>query len=140
MRYFIDTNIFIFMTAEPDALMDEVRKELEDCENMIIMSSESIREIALLVKGGRLDKKKWGAYADVIKAVELHGIKIRHIDDQHLQTLFNLEPAKNHYTPADLMIISQAITEKIKLISSDEKFKHYKSQGLDFWHNKRPRH
>jgi PIN domain nuclease of toxin-antitoxin system len=35
------------------------------------------------------------------------------------------------------VIIAQAISDKIPLISSDQKFKLYTSQGLDFVFNKR---
>jgi PIN domain nuclease of toxin-antitoxin system len=33
------------------------------------------------------------------------------------------------------MIVAQAITEKMPLISSDTKMKHYRKQRLDFIHN-----
>lgn len=42
-----------------------------------------------------------------------------------------LNEAQNHYDPSDHIIISQAITEKLPLISSDLKIPFYRKQGLD---------
>jgi PIN domain nuclease of toxin-antitoxin system len=38
--------------------------------------------------------------------------------------------------PADHIIISQAITNKMPIISSDSQFRHYKKQGLNLVFNK----
>ena len=40
-----------------------------------------------------------------------------------------------HYDPSDHVIISQAITMKLPLISSDEKFPFYRRQGLELIEN-----
>ena len=135
MRYFIDTNIFLFFIAEPNELDSSVTALFEDYENSFIISSESIREIAMLIKGGRLNNKIWRTYADVRNAIDKHGIEVRYVAEAHLKTLYNLHP--HHSDPADLMIISQAITEGIPLISSDAKFPLYTKQGLRFIHNRR---
>ncbi|HBK32640.1 MAG TPA: PIN domain nuclease, partial [Porphyromonadaceae bacterium] len=42
-----------------------------------------------------------------------------------------------HNDPADRLIIAQAITEKMPLISSDHKFELYREYHLDFIYNKR---
>jgi PIN domain nuclease of toxin-antitoxin system len=138
MRYFIDTNIFLFYVAEQDQLDSNVAALFEDWENSFIISSESIREIAMLIKGGRLNDKIWRTYADVKNAIDKHGIEIRYVAESHLKTLFKLRPAPRHSDPADLMIIAQAITEGIPLISSDAKFPLYVRQGLNAILNKRP--
>ena len=138
MRYFIDTNIFLYLYFhEYDELDREVREVLGDYENSIIISSESIREIGLLLKGGRLNAKEWRTYDDVKASLDEHGIEIRYVAEAHLKTLYKIDPAPGHSDPADLMIISQAITEGIPLISSDAKFPSYVPQGLKFIQNNR---
>jgi PIN domain nuclease of toxin-antitoxin system len=42
-----------------------------------------------------------------------------------------------HNDPTDRMIIAQAITEGLLLISSDRMFEHYRKQKLDFVFNRR---
>jgi PIN domain nuclease of toxin-antitoxin system len=46
-------------------------------------------------------------------------------------------PSRDHKDPNDHMIIAQAISDKIPLISSDNKFKPYEKQGLQLVFNKR---
>ena len=138
MRYLIDTNIFLYLYRhEIDELDRDVMTILDDYENSIIISSESIREIGLLLKGGRIDNKEWNSYDDVKSSLDEHGIEIRHVNESHLKTFYKLRPAPSHTDPADLMIISQAIAENIPLISSDTKFPLYIPQGLKFIQNNR---
>ena len=43
-----------------------------------------------------------------------------------------LNEAQDHRDPSDHVIIAHAITERLTLLSSDQKFAFYRSQGLDF--------
>ena len=131
MCYFIDTNIFIFLCSEDhDELTPDVRDLFDDYGNMFIMSSESLQEIALLLKKGKIGLKNWKSYQDVMDSVENNNIAIRYVDKAHMKTLYKLDLIPDHSDPADLMIISQAIAENIDLISSDREFKDYMPQGL----------
>ncbi|PID88027.1 MAG: hypothetical protein CSB06_02535 [Bacteroidia bacterium] len=60
-----------------------------------------------------------------------------HTKKEHLATLSKLNQSGNHSDPIDHFIISQAICEKLYLISSDTKFNDYKKQNLKFIFNKR---
>lgn len=64
-------------------------------------------------------------------------IDILHTKDQHLQVLYKLNQVGKHTDPIDHFIISQAISERMTLISSDTKFNDYKKQKLNFVFNKR---
>ena len=140
MRYFIDTNIFIFLCSdELDDLDPGVADLLADVENTFIMSSESLREIGSLIKGGRMELQKLSSFASVKTYADYYNIKFRYVDESHMKTFYELVPAPNHHDPADLMIIAQAITENIPLISSDAQFPSYKKQGLDLIPIKRGR-
>jgi PIN domain nuclease of toxin-antitoxin system len=71
----------------------------------------------------------------MIEAIENEfGIRILPIKKEHLLTYARLEinTAQDHKDPSDHIIISQAITEKMPLISSDQKFQFYTNQKLDF--------
>ena len=136
MRYFIDTNIFLFLHVDPDSLDADIKTLFEDYENSFIMSAESIREIVMLLKGDRIHVRGWNSYNDIKASLDKYGIEIRYVAEAHLKTLYTLRPL--HSDPADLMIISQAITEGVPLISSDTKFPLYAKQGLNAILNKRP--
>ena len=57
MRYLIDTNVFINI-IEDDYISDDVRNILTDYENIIYISSESIKEFIHLVQIGKIAGKK----------------------------------------------------------------------------------
>ena len=137
MRYLIDTNIFIFLGFENDKLTSEVKEIILKYENQMIISVDSVREVLLLIKSGRINIKGFHTYDDIKHFLDEYGIEVRHTTDAHLKTLSRLIPAPYHSDPIDLMIISQAIAENIPLISSDAKFPLYAKQGLRFIHNRR---
>ena len=76
-------------------------------------------------------------YNDVKASVEYLGIDIRYVNEAHLKTFYKLSFVPNHNDPVDLMIVAQAITENLPLISSDTKFPLYRKQGLNFIFNDR---
>jgi len=137
MRYFIDTNIFLFLSLEQDELEQKVRTILDDYENEFIMSGESVREILMLIKNGRIKTKKLNSYTDIKFLLEEHRIDVRYMNESHLKAFGDLDQAPNHSDPADLMIIAQAISENVPIISSDAKFKFYTKQGLRLISNNR---
>ena len=66
-----------------------------------------------------------------------YNIRIIQPDMEVMRTLAKMEinEAQEHYDPSDHVIISQAITMKLPLISSDEKFPFYRRQGLELIEN-----
>jgi PIN domain nuclease of toxin-antitoxin system len=60
----------------------------------------------------------------------LMGIIIKPVTRKHLECYSDLDVIQKHNDPNDHMIIAQAISDKIPLISSGQKFKCYISQGL----------
>jgi PIN domain nuclease of toxin-antitoxin system len=134
MRYFVDTNVFIYSLIAKYRLKKNVLYLLEDYENQIYVSSESIKEFIHLVQQNRikLDIKK---IDDIFEYIDSLGYTIKYIKKEHLKTLFNLPLEKTHNDPSDRLIISQAITEKIALISSDTEFPLYRKYELDLIEN-----
>jgi len=136
MRHLIDTNILIRMANEPNAISKDIWSIIEDSDNTIYVSSVSIQEIFMLMNDNRLKEKRWQKPADVFDYIEneLH-FPIKYVKKEHLLTFANIIPANGHNDPFDRMIIAQAITEQIPLISSDTKFRHYRKQKLEFIFN-----
>jgi PIN domain nuclease of toxin-antitoxin system len=131
MRYLIDTNVFIDIVVD-DYISNEVRFIIDNCENIIYVSSESIKEFIHLVQNKKIVPKKNIHSLDFFDFIEnTLGFKIKYIAQEHLQTFTKLESVEGHNDPSDRLIISQALTEKIPLISSDTKFPKYRKQGLD---------
>lgn len=137
MRYLIDTNILVWYSSNYyyTDLSKSVIKILENPENRIYVSSISLQEIFVLLQNGKIKGHKWKYAQDVFRFIEDGGIYINYVKKEHLLTFASLEPVKGHNDPFDRMIISQAITEKMPLISSDRKMQYYKNQKLDFIFN-----
>ncbi|HBL34418.1 MAG TPA: toxin PIN [Porphyromonadaceae bacterium] len=139
MRYLIDTNILLFYASDDfDSLTSDVLQILDDYENRIYVSSESVKEAIHLFQNNRIKTKKWKSARDIFSFIENDwGITIDYIQKEHLYTFAGLETVFGHNDPADRLIIAQAITEKMPLISSDHKFELYREYHLDFIYNKR---
>jgi len=136
MRYLIDTNVLANI-AEDKYIPNDVRAILVDYENQIYVSSESIKEFIQLVQTGRVVPKSSFRSLDVFDLIENEfGLNVKYVTKEHLRTLSKLETVEGHNDPSDRLIISQAITEKIPLISSDTKFPKYTKFGLDFIPNR----
>jgi len=135
MRYLIDTNLFIRLIEDND-ISDGIKTILEDYENIINVSSESIKEFVHLVQNDKIVLKKEFRLLNIFDLIEnTFGLNIKYVAKEHLNTFAKLDLVEGHNDPSDRLIISQALTEKIPLISSDTKFPKYRKQGLDLIFN-----
>ena len=133
MRYLIDTNIVIFFGIENDRLSRQVSAILNDYENQIYISSESVKEIFMLLEHRKINVPSWKYPQHLFDTIENEwGFTVNYVKKEHLFTFAELEPVEGHNDPFDRMIIAQAITEQMPLISSDAKFNRYGQQKLDF--------
>lgn len=140
MRYLIDTNIFIYMSSDPDLLSSDVNSIIEDYDSLLYISVESVRELVQLYQKKGVGSKRWKSAEDMVKSIESEFyIQILPLKKEHMITYARLEinEAQNHKDPSDHVIISQALTEHIYLISSDRKFTFYTEQGLKLVFNEK---
>ena len=136
MRYLIDTNILgKYITG--DYISRDIEAILDDYENQIYISSESMKELIYLMKNKKITPLREYRSKTAFDIVEnVLKVQIKYITKQHLQTFAELIPAIGHKDPSDHVIISQAISERLPLISSDLKFPKYENQGLILIMNK----
>ena len=140
MRYLIDTNVLIFLILDKEMIHRNVKQLFDDYSNSFYISAESVKELIVLVSNNKVRFKQWKTQVQMIEAIEHEfGIKILPIKKEHLLTYarITINEAQDHRDPSDHIIISQAITEGIPLISSDHKFHFYTEQALDFVYNER---
>jgi len=119
------------MCSQQHFIDKNVTTIIEDYENSIYVSSSSVFEALHLYQSGRI-KTNYKSITDFIRALKKQLI-ILHTKSEHFDTFAKLPAVPGHNDPIDRIIIAQSITEKIPLISSDSKFKHYKE--LDFIYN-----
>jgi PIN domain nuclease of toxin-antitoxin system len=134
-RYLLDTNIVIFFLYNPKEIERGVWNIINDKNIRLYVSTISIQEIIHLYKKDKI-KNTWKKMEDILPSMELN-FEILPVKKEHLLTYSKLSTPESHNDPNDHVIISQAITEKITLISSDHKFEGYVKQKLDFIFNSR---
>ena len=140
MRYMIDTNIFVYMTQDISSLEHDIRELLSDYSNTLHMSAESVKELIVAYNNKGLLTKKWKTAEEMVAAIEdEYYIKILPVSKEHMKTYskLSINNIDDHKDPSDHVIISHAITNKLPLISSDQRFPYYTEQGLDLIFNKR---
>ena len=133
-RLMLDTCIVVDMLYNCEGLDKRAVSLLTDYSCTLYTSFETLRELVVLFNNKKIRSREWKSALDVINAVKNDlDIKILPLREEvaYTYSLLQLNEAFNHYDPSDHIIISQAITEKIPLISSDQKFPFYREQGLD---------
>ena len=121
MRLLLDTHIVIWSMIGSPKLSNEARTILENCENELYVSSASIWEVAI----------KHAASPDeipvtpelMIRFCRESGIIELPISFEHSQNVDSLP--KHHNDPYDRMLIAQAVTEDMRLMSHDHKLPPY---------------
>ncbi len=136
MRYFIDTNIFLFYIREKDRLSKDVLNAIEESSNSIYISSRSIEEIVHLLRIGKVEVLQWKETKDIFNDIDELGFSVDYFKKEQILTLGKLIPIPDHKDPVDHAIMAHAITNKVTLISSDEKMRFYGNQGLRFVWNR----
>ncbi|MCH5311002.1 MAG: toxin PIN [Prevotella sp.] len=138
-RYLLDTNIFTFLaTGESDRISKDVAAILENYDNEFLIGMESVRELIVAYRRGKAISKFFKSPLDVIESIERdYRIRIVQTDMEVMRTMAKLKinTAEEHNDPSDHVIIAQAITMRLPLISSDHKFLFYRKQGLDLIYN-----
>ena len=133
MRYLLDTNIFIYWATDFDSLSNDVASMLNEPDAQLYMSSASVMELVIGFNNKSFDTKRWKTSEDMVRSIyEEYFIEILPFKDEHLITFARLRAnvANGHKDPFDHIIISQAISHRMTLVSSDTKFAFYRKQGL----------
>ena len=139
MRYLLDTHIFVWYAKEQESLSRDVTAILDDEDSELLMSMESVKELLMLFRTKRLFRRYWRSSLEMIDSIENeYYVRIVQPDMEVMRTMAKLEinTAEEHNDPSDHVIIAQAITMGLPLISSDHKFPFYEKQGLDLVFNK----
>ena len=129
MQYLLDTHILIWFLTKSPKLHANVLEIMMEEQNEFFVSTESIREMIVKSKMGKLTLP-----ADMDELLfelqEKQGIHLLTIEPKHLKQLYALEILPHHKDPFDHLLICQAIAEQMTLISADRNFPFYRSQGL----------
>lgn len=138
MRILLDTNIFIYYSTDKEMLSKDVKEMIDDYDTTCVMSMESIKELIVAFKNKNYLNKFWKSAREMIDSIQKdYDIRILPVDMNVMRTYSELETnsSQDHKDPSDHIIISQAITLGLPLVSSDRKFPFYRNQGLELIEN-----
>ncbi len=116
--YLIDTQIFLWFLNDDKNLSSSIKNILIDPTNQILVSVASIWEILLKKKKGTLKIPK-----NIEEAISVSGFSLLPIDIHHVLALESLPHI--HNDPFDRILIAQAKSIPLTLISSDKKIWKY---------------
>jgi len=129
MKCLIDTHTFIWAISDTDKLSKTTLNLIKSTDNDVFVSVVSFWEIAL-----KTSIKKFFidgiVTSDLPEYARKMDFRILELKARETCTFANLSLKDNHKDPFDRMIIWQAITENIALISKDKMFDQYKDDGL----------
>ena len=118
MKVLLDTHIFLWILNDSKNLSSLKRFEIQNKANILYLSSISIAEIMIKSAVGKLD-----ADFDVIEMVKESGIELLDFKAEDAVLLKGLP--LHHKDPFDRMLICQSKTNKMKLMTDDQKIKLY---------------
>lgn len=118
MKLLLDTNVFLWYLADAKPLSKALRSTIAEADEVFV-SAASIWEIAIKSALGKLDVKPTLA-VDGIAASGFAELAIR---ASHAAAVSGLPPI--HRDPFDRLLVAQAITEPLRLVTADATLERY---------------
>ncbi len=129
-RLLLDTHALVWYADNSPRLPETLRQTLDDSQTECFISVVSFWELATLMNVGRItllpDLATW------LAQVRANGFRILPIEDAHLACYAALTQVSNHRDPFDRLLIAQALSEDLTLVSRDGKFAAYPSLKLQW--------
>lgn len=117
MRLLLDTHIVLWQLSGEKSLSDAVREAVSDADDLLF-SAVSFAEIGVKAAAGKLIVP-----AVLFKVVETSGLRVLNLSAAH--GLAVAELPMHHRDPFDRLLIAQALTEGLGLVTADRRFAEY---------------
>lgn len=127
MRLLLDTQVWLWLQSRPERVTDDVRSQLADERNELLLSAASAWEIAIKHALGKLPlPEPPPAYVPSrMRADAIDGLPVTHTHALHVATL-----PRRHGDPFDRLLVAQAQVEKLTIVTADEQIRRYDVEVL----------
>jgi PIN domain nuclease of toxin-antitoxin system len=113
MRILLDTHAVLWWLVDDPALGENARSQIAEPDNVILVSTASLWEIAIKQGLGKIEAN----IAEIEGAIAAQGMLRLGIDADHLIELVSLPHI--HRDPFDRMLVAQARAENVPLMTAD---------------------
>ncbi len=127
MKYLLDTGVFLWSAYAPERLNQQATAVLSSAASEIYLSPASSWEIAIKFVIGRLPLPKQPS--EFIPEA-MRTLALRSLDITHFHAVAAGELVRHHRDPFDRMLIAQARTEGMVLLTADHVFRRYDVEML----------
>jgi PIN domain nuclease of toxin-antitoxin system len=118
MRLLLDTHIFLWAVAGSPLLKPATRRLIEDADAAYV-SAASIWEVAIKARLGKIQADPH----ELAAAIDASGFVALPVSAAHAAGVAQLE--LHHNDPFDRLLIAQALSEPLKLVTVDEVLARY---------------
>lgn len=118
MRLLLDTSIVLWVADDSPRLSDDARQTIESAE-AVFVSSMSLWEMVIKARLGKLKVD----FDRLLSRMQTAGIQELGVTWRHVMAVRAL--ATHHRDPFDRMLVAQAISEPLRLITSDAQLSPY---------------
>ncbi|MEO7026749.1 MAG: type II toxin-antitoxin system VapC family toxin [Caulobacteraceae bacterium] len=131
MRLLLDTHVALWAVAMTRALPAEVQAVIADAENEVWVSAVTIWEIAIKHALGRGRSSDLSMSAsEALQLYQNAGYRLLSVSPEHAVAVESLPPI--HGDPFDRILVAQALTEPLRLITHDAKVAAYGGAIIHF--------
>lgn len=129
-RFLLDTHIFVWTKTAERPVLPHILSQMADPSNEVMVSLASAWELCIKASVGKLKGDASllvGDEASFKRALETSGLQMLPIVPAHIFAVRNLQ--MHHRDPFDRLIVAQAMTEGMTLITADRRLDVY--EGLE---------
>jgi PIN domain nuclease of toxin-antitoxin system len=127
VKYLLDTNVFLWSNGAPEKLNRQATTVLSSGTSEVYLSAASTWEIAIkfALRALRLPSPPSQFIPHAMRVLAL-----RSLDITHLHSVAAGELPRHHRDPFDRMLIAQARSETMVLLTADTAFKKYEVETV----------
>lgn len=122
MKLLLDTQLLLWAAGQPERLSAPARKQIKNPKNELLFSAASLWEIAIKNSLGREDFRVEPRL--LRRGLLDNGYAELPVTSQHAVNIDGLPPL--HKDPFDRLLLAQALTEGITLLTSDAQLARYR--------------
>lgn len=122
MKVLLDTHVFLWMQGAPDRLSAMARALVENQDNELLLSAASAWEIAIKHALGRLDLPE---SPERYVPGRMRSSSVEGLNVTHAHALASGSLPALHRDPFDRMLVAQALSERLPIITADQAIRQY---------------